>query len=83
VHLAERLRFAINREPVKLADRSVAVTISLGVTVSLPGIPMAPEALIRAADDALYSAKVVRNRVECMAPGETAVESLQSAQVLA
>lgn len=79
VHLAERLRFAINREPVKLADRSFAVTISLGVTVALPGLPAAPENLIRAADQALYRAKELgRNRVECMAPdGVPAAESPQ------
>jgi diguanylate cyclase (GGDEF)-like protein len=70
-HLAERLRFAINREPVKLADRSVSFSISLGVTVSAPGVRTDPEALIRVADEALYRAKDLgRNRVEWVAPAE-------------
>ena len=47
VHLGERLRFAINREPVRLCDRSLSITLSLGVTVSDPGCAAAPEALLR------------------------------------
>jgi diguanylate cyclase (GGDEF)-like protein len=84
LHLAERLRFAINREPVRLTDRSIDLTISLGVTVSVPGAMSAPETLIRVADEALYRAKTVgRNRVEWTAPGRPAVESPQLVETLA
>lgn len=73
IHLAERLRFAINREPVKLPDRSVSFSISLGVTVSAPGVTTDPETLIRVADEALYRAKDLgRNRVEWVAGVEAA-----------
>jgi len=83
LHLAERLRFAINREPIRLTDRSIDVTISLGVTVSAPGVLIAPESLIRVADEALYRAKGTgRNRVEWMAPGRPAVESPQLVETL-
>jgi diguanylate cyclase (GGDEF)-like protein len=75
MHLAERLRFAINREPVRLGDRALNITLSLGVTVSAPGRPGAPEALIRAADEALYHAKEAgRNRVGWRAVAPAAVE---------
>jgi len=71
VHLAERLRSALSREPVRLAESSVAFTISLGVSKSIPGERMSPELVIRAADEALYRAKDLgRNRVEWAEPVE-------------
>jgi diguanylate cyclase (GGDEF)-like protein len=71
VHLAERLRSAISREPVRLAESSVAFTLSLGVSKSIPGEGMSPELVIRAADEALYRAKELgRNRVEWAEPVE-------------
>jgi two-component system cell cycle response regulator len=70
-HLAERLRTAISREPIRLGERSLAFTISLGVSRSIPGEGMRPEWVIRAADEALYRAKDLgRNRVEWMEPVE-------------
>jgi len=83
LQLAERLRLAVNREPVRLTDRSIEVTISLGVAVSAPGALIFPETLIRAADEALYRAKTVgRNRIEWLAPGRPAVESPQLVETL-
>ena len=71
VHLAERLRSALSREPVRLAESSVAFTISLGVSKSIPGEGMSPELVIRAADEALYRSKELgRNRVEWAEPVE-------------
>ncbi len=82
VHLAERLRFAINREPVRLSDRSLSFSISLGATVSVPGLHATPEALIRAADEALYRAKARgRNRVEWNILAEQVAEPGQLVEV--
>jgi diguanylate cyclase (GGDEF)-like protein len=79
-HLAERLRLAINREPVRLAERVLSITVSLGVTISPPGRPIAPEALIRTADEALYHAKKAgRNRVVWRAPAAEAPEPVPMA----
>jgi diguanylate cyclase (GGDEF)-like protein len=77
VHLAERLRAVISREPVRLQERNVTFTISLGVSRSLPGGSMSPELVVRAADEALYRAKGLgRNRVEWAEPG--GIDSLQN-----
>jgi diguanylate cyclase (GGDEF)-like protein len=70
-HLAERLRTAISRQPIRLEQRSLAFTISLGISRSTPGEGMSPERVIRAADEALYRAKDLgRNRVEWAEPVE-------------
>lgn len=63
--LAERLRAAIEREPLKLADGQILrVTASFGVA-SASGPTAALDALLHAADLALYRAKRKgRNRVE-------------------
>ncbi len=88
-YVAERLRRAVAEHPVHLdaekdaaADRSLSVTISLGVA-ALPEVAAASEDdLLREADEALYRAKAKgRNRVEVggagvdvagAAPGEEA-----------
>ena len=54
---AERMQKAIFQEPVALAEGPVNVTISLGVTGYAHGEPDDLQALIRAADGALYRAK--------------------------
>ena len=61
--LAERVRTSVSRTELHLASGSQTVTCSVGVAVSAPGLNTA-DALIRAADLALYSAKADgRNRV--------------------
>ena len=61
---AERMQKAVFQEPVVLAEGPVNVTISLGVTGYAQGEPDDLQALIRAADGALYRAKAAgRNRV--------------------
>ena len=61
---AERMQKAVFQEPVILAEGPVNVTISLGVTGYAQGETDELQALIRAADGALYRAKAAgRNRV--------------------
>lgn len=64
--LAERLRARV--EALAIAhdglDGQAVVTVSVGVAVQVPGLEVAPSALVEAADRALYQAKRAgRNRV--------------------
>jgi diguanylate cyclase (GGDEF)-like protein len=76
---AERIRSCIESQPVETPVGLIPVTLSLGVVASsgeLLGEPDAasePEALLAAADAALYRAKELgRNRVELAMPAELA-----------
>ena len=65
---AERLRDVVCSQPIIIKDRSVTVTISVGVATTLDPRRHEMEGLLTAADEALYRAKAAgRNRVE----GET------------
>jgi len=62
---AERLRESVCSPPMALKDTSVAITISVGVTTTRDANQLDIEALLNAADNALYRAKAAgRNRVE-------------------
>jgi diguanylate cyclase (GGDEF)-like protein len=65
VGVAERLRLAVADRPVPYAGRCIPVTMSLGVAVEHGTAPVDADALLQAADTALYRAKRNgRNRVE-------------------
>ena len=69
VALAERIRECIEASPLALAEGTIPVTLSLGVSSN--AITQDMEGLIGAADTALYRAKESgRNRVELAASGD-------------
>jgi diguanylate cyclase (GGDEF)-like protein len=63
LQVAERVRLRVARTPVQAGDEAVPITVSLGLAFSRRA-DVEPEALIQAADEALYRAKAAgRNRV--------------------
>lgn len=65
MELAERIRACIGADPIDTSEGRISITISLGVATRGAGGKTYGEALIRAADAALYRAKHRgRNRVE-------------------
>lgn len=69
LEVAERLRSSIEQEPVETEAGSLPVTISLGVATRDHASLAPADALLRAADVALYRAKRSgRNRIELAAP---------------
>jgi len=65
--VAERIRRNIENTPIQLADKTVQITVSIGVTTTVPPQGCFPEGMQRfceTADEALYKAKELgRNRV--------------------
>jgi len=65
VKLAERISRAVSSEALNIKNRSLVMSVSIGVAVDTEPAPGDMEALLGAADDALYRAKAAgRNRVE-------------------
>ncbi len=74
--VAERLRVAVSREPIKSDGQTLCVTCSLGVASNELKEGAAADWYIRAADAALYRAKSAgRNRIVLASPSETIEES--------
>lgn len=68
--LAERVRSGVAENRVSTPKGEIAVTISIGVATAEPGDQRSAEALIDAADRALYRAKAAgRNRIETAETG--------------
>jgi two-component system cell cycle response regulator len=66
---AECLRTAVERVPVNTSEGKIPVTVSIGVTIGGGTQPDNIELLVKAADTALYQAKINgRNRVQSAEP---------------
>jgi len=73
LRVAERIRGSIGTAPMDTSEGLIPVTISLGVAVTEGRGPVNRDALLRAADRALYQAKRAgRDRVELSSAGESA-----------
>ena len=61
--LAERLRNAIERKPVRVGENQIRITLSVGVAIA-PAHEQSPASVLELADSALYDAKKFgRNRI--------------------
>jgi diguanylate cyclase (GGDEF)-like protein len=65
LRLSERVRLAIETEPIKTDAGEISVTVSLGLAVSSETAHLDPKIMLSTADEALYRAKAEgRNRSE-------------------
>jgi diguanylate cyclase (GGDEF)-like protein len=75
--LSDRLREVVGEEAVTHGDKQIRATMSLGIAVSEPGLSVGADALLLAADAALYRAKTAgRDRVEIAAAPRALAVSL-------
>jgi two-component system cell cycle response regulator len=75
--LAERLRASVSSEPIQDSAVSISVTASLGVSSALGA--KGPDQVLRATDEALYTAKLEgRNRVVVQVSSEATSVGVQS-----
>lgn len=82
--LAERIRRAIEAQPVLANSIPISVTASLGVTASVSSSPLDAQEILRLADAALYRAKELgRNRCELAKAPEPATTPIVALDDLA
>lgn len=82
--LAERIRRAIEAQPVLANSIPISVTASLGVTASVSSSPLDAQEILRLADAALYRAKELgRNRCELAKAPEPAATPIVALDDLA
>ena len=55
--IAERARRAVASRPIEVGDLEISLTLSVGAALSADGHGTTPDALLDAADVALYAAK--------------------------
>jgi diguanylate cyclase (GGDEF)-like protein len=64
--IAERIREGVAASPVETTDATIRLTVSIGVAEKLPDVNA--EEMVRASDQAMYSAKAMgRDRVVAFA----------------
>ena len=63
ISVAERLRLALLEEPVQTRNGIIEISASFGVISSTQFNNVAPEALIQAADEALYPSQGFRKKL--------------------
>lgn len=67
--VAERVRRRIAETPFQVANETITITVSIGVTAMVPSSPTQESHLLQRADEALYQSKHDgRNRITCL-PG--------------
>lgn len=75
LHLADRMRKAIEASAVSTESGEIRLTASFGVAASTTARPLAPDVLLRLADEALYRAKKQgRNRSEIGVPERNSLD---------
>ncbi len=69
--VAEKIRLQMAENPIRVDDKEIAVTVSLGLATQEPGQELTREEMIRRADSALYvSKRRGRNQVFAYHPDE-------------
>jgi len=74
VQVAERIRVLIERMPIKVGRKKIAMTISLGTTSFTPIDTLSPTEFLKSADTYLYQAKHTGRNCTCHPPIDLSTE---------